>query len=123
MFPDQANFTDLAARIAKLEVQNRRWKLAASLLGLVGLSFVILGAKPVERFDPPVVRARVVEAEEFQLKDDNGHVYARLSLNPEKKRQDQPALGKVSPAVLEFYDENGDVVSTVPVMGGFLPVK
>lgn len=123
MVPNHLNFADLAGRIAKLEVENRRWKLATGLLGLLGVSVVLMGAKPLERFDPPVVRARVVEAEEFQLKDDNGHIYARLTLNPDKNRQNQPAVGKVSPAMLEFYDENGDVVSTVPVTGGFLPVK
>jgi hypothetical protein len=123
MNPKPSSFEDLPSRVSKLEAQSRRWKLATGLLGLVGVPFVLIGAKPADRLEPPVVRARAVEAQEFVLKDESGHIFARLTLNGDKKRQNQLALGKISPAALEFYDENGDVASTVPVTGGFLPVK
>jgi hypothetical protein len=120
MISTEANFQDLASRVLKLEVQNRRWKFAAALLGLLGVSLIAMAAKPIERFESAVLRARVVEAENFVLKDDNGHVYARLTLEADRTRQQ---LSANSPAVLEFYDEHGNVVATVPVTGGFLPVK
>lgn len=116
------NLEDLARRLAKIEVQNRRWKVATSVLGLLTVSLVLVAAKPAERLEP-VVQARTVEAEEFLLKDENGHVFARLGLNADKRHKNQPALGKTSPAVLDFYDEDGDLASTVPVTGGFLPVR
>jgi hypothetical protein len=123
MLPMHANSEDLPERVSKLEVQNRRWKCSIVLLSLLGISFVVMGSKPADRLEPGVVRARVVEAEDFILKDANGHVYARLTLNGDKKHHNELAVGKISPAVLEFYDENGDVVSTVPPTDGFLPVR
>jgi hypothetical protein len=123
MIPTQTNLENLAVRMTQLEAQNRRWKVATCILGLLTVSLLVVAAKPADRLEPPVVRARAVEAEEFLLRDEGGHVFARLGLNADKRRQNQLALGKVSPAVLDFYDENGDVASTVPVTRGFLPVK
>jgi hypothetical protein len=123
MSPIQPNFEDLAARVTRVEVQNRRWKLATGLLGLVAISFVVMGAKPADRLEPPVIRARVVEAEDFVVKDQNGHVYARLTVNLLRKRLGERALGQLSPAELEFYDANGDLALTVPGTPGILPAK
>jgi len=119
----QSSFEDLAARIAKIEVQSRRWKLTTGLLALLGISFVMIAAKPADRLEPAVVRARVVEAEDFLLKDDNGHVYARLTLNRDRKRLGDRVFGHVSPAELEFYDANGDLALTIPGTPGMVPAK
>ena len=119
----------LAARVEKLEAQNRRWKLAGVFFALFGVSLVLMAAKPADRMEPPVVRASAVEAQEFILKDTDGHVYARLSLGralatkqanglyffPNKAVAGQPAL--------QFFDDKGDVVWTAPTKAEFMPAK
>lgn len=119
----------LAARVEKLEAQNRRWKLAGVFFALSGVSLVLMAAKPADRMEPPVVRAGAVEAQEFILKDADGHVYARLSLGralakkqpnglyliPDKAAAGQPAL--------QFFDDKGDVVWTAPTKAEFMPAK
>jgi hypothetical protein len=130
----QANLDLLAARVQKLEASNHRWKLLNALLVLSIASVVVMGAKPADRLQPNVVRAGSVEAQEFILKDETGHVYARLSLNL------NPALPKViqkgrayfipsdslaipgQPA-LQFFDDKGDVVWTVPQAPTLRPVN
>src|SRR5207302_9319087 len=69
----------LAARIQNLEAANHRWKFVNALLLLSGVSSLLMGAKPADRLQPNVIRAGSVEAQEFILKDETGHVYARLS--------------------------------------------
>jgi hypothetical protein len=101
--------------VEKLESQNRRWKVATLLLALSSATLVLAAAKPADRIDPNVVRARVVEAQDFILKDEDGQVHARLSLTPDVK-----AIGRISiypnpegPS-LRFYDESGRVIWTAP---------
>ena len=72
----------LASRVQELEASNRRWKLVNALLALSAVSVALMGAKSADRIEPPMVRAGTVEAQEFILKDEAGHIYARLSLNP-----------------------------------------
>ena len=55
----QPEFQVLASRLDKLEAQNRRWKVAGILLGLFIVSPVLIAAKPADRSDPSVVRARL----------------------------------------------------------------
>jgi hypothetical protein len=122
----------LAARVQRLETQSRRWKLISALFALSGVSLVVMGAKPADRIDLPVVRASTVEAQEFILKDETGHIYARLSLNlpiktvkPPNGRMflippNQAILGQ---AALQFYDDQGDVLWTVPSTTQVLPVR
>jgi len=65
-----------------------------------------------------------VEAQDFVLKDEAGHVCARLSLNPSIARLKQPngrtyfvqgdALAIPYQPALQFLDDKGDVVWTVP---------
>ena len=131
------NFTNseiqiLAARVERLESQNHRWKLIGALFALSGVSLVLMGAKPADRIDPPMVRAGTVEAQEFILKDETGHTYARLSLNLPTKTVKQPngRLYLIGPnqgipgqAALQFYDDKGDVLWTVPSMTQLLPAK
>src|SRR5258706_14708493 len=85
----QANLDLLVARVQKLEASNRRWRLLNALLLLSGISVVLMGAKPADRLEPNVIRAGSVEAQDFVLKDEAGHVYARLSLNPSIERLKQ----------------------------------
>ena len=121
---------NLVARVEKLESQNRRWRLASALLSLCGVAFLLMGAKPADRFDKQVIRAGTVEAQEFLLKDEDGHVYARLSLNatgravqlngrvylvPSQKIPGEPGL--------QFYDDKGNVVWTAPSRPELMTVR
>ncbi len=60
MNSSQANLDLLAARVQKLEASNRHWRLVNALLLLSGVSVVLMGAKPADRLEPPVVRAGTV---------------------------------------------------------------
>jgi len=129
----QTNFDLLAARVQKLEASNRRWRLLNALLLLSGASVALMGAKPADRLEPPVVRAGSVEAQEFVLKDETGHVYARLTLNPSIRRIMQSngrtylipngSLAIPGQPALQFFDDKGDVVWTVPQEPMLRPVK
>lgn len=120
----------LAERVEKLEAQNRWWKLGSVMIALSCISFLLLGAKAADRSDSTVVRARTVEAQDFILKDEDGRVYARLSLNPGKKlvKPDGRVYmipGQETPgqAALEFYDEKGNIAWIAPGKAEFMPVK
>src|SRR5437879_13443027 len=114
----EANLDLLVARVQKLEGSNRRWRLLNALLLLSGVSVVLMGAKPADRLEPNVIRAGSVEAQEFILKDETGHVYARLSLNPSIPKTTQKGRTYLLPndkfpggeAALQFYDEKGAVI-------------
>jgi hypothetical protein len=133
MNSSHTNLDLLAARVQKLEASNHRWKFVSALLLLSGVSALLMGAKPADRLQPPVVRAGSVEAQEFILKDETGHVYARLSLNPSVPRTTQKGRTYIFPsdtfpggeAALQFYNEKGEVLWTAPSMGGaqFLPAR
>jgi hypothetical protein len=132
MNSSQANLDLLAARVQKLEASNHRWKLLNALLVLSIVSVVLMGAKPADRLQPPVVRAGAVEAQEFILKDEAGHVYARLSLNPSLPKATQKGRTYLFPSdslaipgqpALQFFDDKGDVVWTVPQEPRLRPVK
>ncbi len=127
----ETDLRSLAARGEKLEAQNRRWKIASTLLALLGASFLAIGAKPADRIEPTVLRATSVEAHEFILKDEDGHVHARLSLSPSVLGMKQPnGLLRMVPsqlvpgqAALQFYDERGQVLWTAPSNPMMIPVK
>lgn len=123
MNSSQANLDLLIARVQKLEVSNHRWKLLNALLVLSIASIVVMGAKPADRLQPNVVRAGSVEAQEFILKNESGHVYARLSLSPSLPKVTQKGRTYLVPndsltipgqPALQFFDDKGDVVWTVP---------
>jgi len=93
-----------------------------------------MGAKPADGIEPPVVRASAVEAQEFVLKDETGHVYARLSLSPAvpgMKHQNGRTYTfpmqtfPAGEAALQFYDGKGQLLWTAPSTGSaqFLPAK
>jgi|SRR5947207_13745651 len=133
MNSSQSNLDLLAARIQKLEAANHRWKLVNALLLLSGVSILLMGAKPADRLQPNVVRAGSVEAQEFILKDETGHVYARLSLKPSLPNITQKGRTYLFPsdtfpggeAALQFYNEKGEVLWTAPSLGGaqFVPAR
>src|SRR6266481_6219573 len=123
MNSSQANLDLLAARVQRLEAATQRWTLLSALLALAIASVVVMGAKPADRLQPNVVRAGAVEAQEFILKDETGHVYARLSLNPSLPKITQKGRTYLFPSdsqaipgqpALQFFDDKGDVVWTVP---------
>ena len=122
----------LASRVQELEASNRRWKLVNALLVLSAVSVALMGAKSADRLEPPVVRAGTVEAQEFILKDDAGHVYARLSLNPSLPKImrkghtyfiPSDSLAIPGQPALQFFDDKGNVVWTVPQEPALRPVK
>ena len=129
----QTNLDLLIARVQKLEASNRRWRLLNALLLLSGASVVLMAAKPADRLEPNVIRAGSVEAQDFVLKDEAGHVYARLSLNPSMARLKQSnggtyfvpseALAVPGQPALQFFDDKGEVVWTVPQAPTLRPVN
>ncbi len=62
----------LLERIQKLETQHNRWKLATLLLALVLASSLTIGLMSQEKIEPPMLRAKAVEAQSFSLKDASG---------------------------------------------------
>lgn len=138
-FP-RTDFQNLAARIEKLEAANRRWKSATAIAFLFVLSVLLLSTRHAERVaaaakpdrvEPQgVIRARTVEAQDFVLKDADGHVYARLSLSPrvDVKRKGGTYLMPSDGALpgqpsLQFYNDKGDVVWTAPSAAQFIPAR
>jgi hypothetical protein len=107
----QPGLHSLAARLDRLEAQNRKWKLASAVLGLVAASLLLTAAKPTENMDPALVRARVVEAQDFLLKGADGQVHARLHMS-----------GSRSPS-LQFYDEKGDIIWSANQPPTVVPAK
>ncbi|HVH71741.1 MAG TPA: hypothetical protein VNB49_11605 [Candidatus Dormibacteraeota bacterium] len=129
----------LAARIEKLESANRRSK-SASVIALLFVVFLLLlstrhaervaAAARADRIEQDVLHARTVEAQDFVLKDADGHVYARLSLSPrvDVKRKGGtyllPGEGAIlGQAALQFYDDKGNVLWTAPSSAQFLPAR
>ena len=132
MNSSHTNLDLLAARVQKLEASNHRWKFVSALLLLSGVSALLMGAKPADRLQPPVVRAGSVEAQEFILKDEAGHIYARLSLNPSLPKImrkghtyfiPSDSLAIPGQPALQFFDDKGNVVWTVPQEPALRPVK
>ncbi len=113
----------LATRMDKLESQNRKWKLATIVLGLTSASLIAMAAKPADHYDPNVIHVRTVEAQEFVLKDDDGQVHARLTLNPRPNVSRNAILLNSEGAALQFYDNNGKPTWTEPGIPSMLPAK
>jgi len=135
----QVDVQNLAARIGKLESANRRWKSASAIALLFVLSLLLLSTRHAERVaaaarpdrvERDVLRVRTVEAQDFVLKDDEGHVLARLSLSPQadvKKRGGAYLLPKdgalPGQAALQFYNDKGEVLWTAPSAAELLPAR
>ncbi|HEX8837765.1 MAG TPA: hypothetical protein VF748_12565 [Candidatus Acidoferrum sp.] len=134
----------LAARIEKLEAANRRWKSASAIALLFVLSLLLFSTRHAERvaavakpsstpqtaLTRDLLQVRTVEAQDFVLKDADGHVYARLSLSPALQARkngrtyllpnDSALPGQAS---LQFFDEKGEVVWTAPSKAQFIPAR
>ena len=136
----QANVQSLAARIEKLEAANRRWKSASAIALLFVLSLLLLSTRHAERVaaaarpdrvERDVLQVRTVEAQDFVLKDADGHVYARFSITPSLAGMDQngrpPRLEELpvipGQASIQFYDERGKVVWSAPAKPQFMTVR
>jgi hypothetical protein len=72
-----SGFEDLLDRLAKLEKQNRRFKLLG-VAALVGVTLLlVMGQAPAKK---------TVEANEFVLKDDRGNIRARLFMRQSRQQ-------------------------------------
>jgi len=139
----QVDVQSLAARIEKLESANRRWKSASAIALLFVLSLLLLSTRHAERVaaaarpdrvERDVLRVRTVEAQDFVLKDADGHVRARFGPTP---RIDEQLLnGPNGPlylvpkdgvlpgqAALQFYDDTGHAVWSAPTKPQFMTVR
>jgi hypothetical protein len=139
MNSSEVDVQTLAARIEKLETANRHWKSASAIALLFVLSLLLLSTKHAERVaaaarpdrvERDVLQVRTVEAQDFVLKDADGHVFARLSLSPrvDVKRKGGTYLMPSDGALpgqpsLQFYNDKGDVVWTAPSAAQFIPAR
>ncbi len=99
--------SELLQRVERLERGIRRWKLAALVLLLGCLVLLLAG------FDSPqpfVVKAITVEAQNFVLRDADGQVRARMAISADGPR-------------LSFFDEHGNVVSSLPLKPEVRPAR
>lgn len=72
MNPPTHNFEDIQDRLLKLEKQNRRFKQLGAVASVFAAVIVIMGQVPTNK---------IVEGNEFILRDDNGQVRAKLSMD------------------------------------------
>jgi hypothetical protein len=68
----ESNLEALANRVARLEAQNRRLKKAGIAVALLASTVVVMGQAPT---------SKVIEANEFHVKDANGRVRAKLLMS------------------------------------------
>lgn len=144
-FSQSTDVQNLAARIERLEAANRRWKSASAIALLFVFSLLLLSTRHAERVaaaarpdrvEQDVLHVGTVEAQNFVLKDADGHVYARFSITPNVMAMDQS--GRVLPpgslrfndvpmppgqASIQFYDEKGKVLWSAPAKPQFLTVR
>ncbi|HKD49891.1 MAG TPA: hypothetical protein VKB90_03790 [Candidatus Acidoferrum sp.] len=143
MNSSQIDVQTLAVRIERLEAANRRWKSASAIALLFLVSTLLLSTRHAERvaaaarpdrIEQEVLHVRTVEAQDFILKDADGHVHARFGLAPsidEKLLNGPNGPLRVVPkdgvlpgtATLQFYDDNGHAVWTAPSKPQFMTVR
>lgn len=94
----------LANRIAKLERQNRFWKIGGVLAVLALASLLAFSVRAQQEWPRPTERAKLIEAEAFVLTDANGVTKGEFST-------------KGGSPSLQLYGSNGKVIwSTNPRM-------
>jgi len=94
----------------RLEREYRAWRMVAmALLAASAITFVV-GFKRADSPQPDIVRAHSVEAQSFILRDSNGYVRARMGVEAEGAR-------------LIFFDEHGNVVSSLPLKAEMRPAR
>jgi len=69
-----------------------------------------------------------VEAQDFVVKDGDGQIRARLTLNPQvriRKDMSGPEVNMNVPMgpALQFYDSNGDAIWTEPGVAKMIPAR
>lgn len=108
---------DLAARVAALESQLRRWHLTTALLALV-FAIVVLAAFQVPNPRRPFpgdpgsmvqLTPSRIASHSFVLVGPDGTVYARLT-------------AQNGAPVMDFYDAQGHVIWSAPPRAGVVPV-
>jgi hypothetical protein len=92
---------ELVERVHKLERQNFRWKIASIFLLLVLASLLATGLIAQERVEPPLLRAKAVEAQSFLLDDADGKLRGQMRM-------------KAGGPSFEIYDQTGKVVWSIP---------
>jgi hypothetical protein len=106
----EIDLNELVERVHKLERQNRRWKLASFLLLFVVASSLATGLVAQERIEPPLMRAKTVEAQSFLLKDADGIVRGKMNM-------------KAGRPIFELYDQSGKVVWSAPTKAELIPAR
>jgi hypothetical protein len=99
--------SELVQRVERLERGIRRWKLAALVLLLGCLVLLLAG---FDYAQPNLIKARSVEAQSFVLRDAGGQIRARM------------AIGEDGPR-LSFFDEHGNVISSLPLKPEIRPAR
>jgi hypothetical protein len=138
MNSSQLDVQTLAVRIERLEAANRRWKSASAIALVFVLSLLLLSTRHAERVaaaarpdrvDPDVLKIRTIEAQDFVLKDEDGHIYARLSFSPQARVKKNGGTYLLPDGVvpgqpsLQFFDDEGKVLWTAPSAAQFLPAR
>jgi hypothetical protein len=106
----EIDFNELLERVRNLERQNRRWKFASFLLLFVLASSLATGLVAQERIEPPLMRAKTVEAQSFLLKDTDGNIRGQMNM-----RAGRPTF--------ELYDRSGKVVWSAPTRAELIPAR
>ncbi len=101
---------ELIARFECLERDNRRWKTASIVALVVLLAMLLVGFKTADFSQPDLVRAHSVEAQSFVLRDAGGQIRARMAVAEDGAR-------------LTFFDEQGKVVSSLPLRAEMRPAR
>jgi len=107
MNPQLSGLADLQYRLLKLETQNHRLKQLGAAALLVLTLLVVMGQAPSKK---------IVEANEFILKDDSGNIRARLFVTAKNTTnmtipgfaEPVPVTSSPKPS-LALYDEKGQV--------------
>jgi hypothetical protein len=105
------NFADLQDRLLRLEAQNRRLKQLGALALIVVSLMVVMGQAPSKK---------IVEANEFILRDDSGNIRARLFVTDKSTTTmtipgvNTPVPVTLNPkATLSFYNDKEQVSGMV----------
>jgi hypothetical protein len=98
----------LAERVERLERENRRWRWGAGFALIAGLVVTVWGAQRAKE-------TKVVEAERFLLRDENGTIRTELAMQP----NEGPTMPK-NPR-LDLMDEGGKPRASLVLRRGGLP--
>jgi hypothetical protein len=106
----EIEFSELAERVRILERQNLCWKLASFFLLFIVASSLAAGLAAQVRNEPPLMRARAVQAQSFLLEDADGTIRGQMSMNGAGPN-------------FEVYDQTGKVIWSVPSKAKPVPTR